>query len=1186
VIYGAGARYSGSAAHQDQAAPDYSPVGTPNNYSLDMPKDDLLLGTDNFNKIHGAGNNHHDDNTLVRETTAYWMARRLGLPENYKRYVQMFINGARRGPLMEDTQVPNNDVIEAVFPDDPEGDLFKISVWYEFGPTPAVVLPTPASAEASLRNFTTTGGAKKRARYRQVWQGRAVHETANDYTNLFTLVDAANIPAGPLFVQQMEGLVDMENWMRTFALEHALGNWDSFGYRNQQNMFAYKPERGRWALLIWDINIIFGGGTRGTPVGVTDDLFERDGATDPPMDVIYNTPAFRRIYWQALRDIVNGPLSNAKANPVLDAKSAAFTQSGVFVTPPDMIKNWISLRRAYILSQLATNDATSFSVSGPANLMVTTNFIALSGTAPFEIKTIEVNGAAWPITWTSVTGWTLRLPLNSANNVLTILGYDAQGNAFAGASNQVTVTYTGPAPPPQDFIVINEIMHNPLAPGAEYVELFNTSSNVTFDLSGWRCNGIDFTFPPGSIITNRQFLVLAANRGAFANAYGAAVPVFGEFAGRLQGEGETLSLLGPGASNGVDVVVDRVRYESSAPWSTNANGTGSSLQLIDPNQENARVGNWSSRFVPAVFTPEVSTPARTNDGWRFVSASGNIGGGIGDLQMRLVIHLGMELGSALIDDVALVAGTNANVGPNFVRNGDFESEPLLEDASVTNRWQIGTNYTNTVIVHDLTHVGSGALKLVASSFGNNIPRIISQNLSPAPLTNTIHTLSFWYWATNSSTNLTVRMQGSAPLTAITNINVFVTPSNYMRPQLVSPATNSLSPGAPNQSMTNLPPFPPLWLNEVQAENVTGILDHNGEREPWIEIFNASTNTVLLDGVYLASGYASLTEWTFPAESSIGPTQFLVVFCDGQSAQSAGAEYHTSFRLPPGAGSVALARLHNAQPQVLDYVNYFGLPADRSYGSLPDGQPFERQEFFRVTPRGPNDGRLAPVVVWINEWMAENTSISGIADPADDNYEDWFELYNPGPNAVNLGGYFLTDNLANKFQFEVPDNGHYVISAGGYLLVWADSETGQNSTNRADLHVSFNLRAAGEAIGLFAADGTPIDAVTFGQQTNSVSEGRNPDGGTNIVVLTMSSPRAGNNGSPPTPPVAAIAVAGANVTLTFTTQPGVRYRIQYKDDLSDATWMDLPGEIIATSALSTRSDTNNGTQRFYRVSVAP
>src|ERR1041384_1610478 len=104
-------------------------------------------------------------------------------------------------------------------------------------------------------------------------------------------------------------------------------------------------------------------------------------STDPPMDVIYNTPAFRRIYWQALRDIVNDPLVNANADPILDAKFAAFSASGVFVTPPDAIKTWISLRRAYILSQLAANDAGGFSVSGPPDFSTATNYIALSGTA-------------------------------------------------------------------------------------------------------------------------------------------------------------------------------------------------------------------------------------------------------------------------------------------------------------------------------------------------------------------------------------------------------------------------------------------------------------------------------------------------------------------------------------------------------------------------------------------------------------------------------------------------------------------------------------------------------------------------------------------------------------------------------------------------------------------------------------
>ena len=50
---------------------------------------------------------------------------------------------------------------------------------------------------------------------------------------------------------------------------------------------------------------------------------------------------------------------------------------------------------------------------------------------------------------------------------------------------------------------------------------------------------------------------------------------------------------------------------------------------------------------------------------------------------------------------------------------------------------------------------------------------------------------------------------------------------------------------------------------------------------------------------------------------------------------------------------------------------------------------------------------------------------------------------------------------------------------------------------------------GEQIGLFAADGTQIDAVTFGAQTSDVSEGRCPDGGTNILSLSNPTPRLSN-----------------------------------------------------------------------------
>jgi hypothetical protein len=150
-----------------------------------------------------------------------------------------------------------------------------------------------------------------------------------------------------------------------------------------------------------------------------------------------------------------------------------------------------------------------------------------------------------------------------------------------------------------------------------------------------------------------------------------------------------------------------------------------------------------------------------------------------------------------------------------------------------------------------------------------------------------------------------------------------------------------------------------------------------------------------------------------------------------------------------------------------------------------------------------------VNILINEWVAANTN--NLADPADGRFDDWFELYNDGTNAVDLGGYYLTDRPGNPGQYErVPDNGHYLIPRGGFLLVWADGQAAQNSLERKDLHVSFQLSRSGESIALYAPDGrTLIDAVTFGAQVDDVSSGRYPDGATNIAILAFPTPGLAN-----------------------------------------------------------------------------
>src|SRR5688572_25923384 len=124
-------------------------------------------------------------------------------------------------------------------------------------------------------------------------------------------------------------------------------------------------------------------------------------------------------------------------------------------------------------------------------------------------------------------------------------------------------------------------------------------------------------------------------------------------------------------------------------------------------------------------------------------------------------------------------------------------------------------------------------------------------------------------------------------------------------------------------------------------------------------------------------------------------------------------------------------------------------------------------------------------------MARNTG--AIRDPADQGSDDWFELYNGGGQTIDLGGYFLTDTPALPRRYMIPTNGQFRIQPRGFMLIWADNQTGQNGPGR-DLHVNFNLGGSGGSILLYAPDGTTlVDEVTFGEQTFDITEGRYSDG---------------------------------------------------------------------------------------------
>lgn len=123
---------------------------------------------------------------------------------------------------------------------------------------------------------------------------------------------------------------------------------------------------------------------------------------------------------------------------------------------------------------------------------------------------------------------------------------------------------------------------------------------------------------------------------------------------------------------------------------------------------------------------------------------------------------------------------------------------------------------------------------------------------------------------------------------------------------------------------------------------------------------------------------------------------------------------------------------------------------------------------------------------INEFVADNDSLSGINDP-DGGYPDWIELYNNTNAEVDLSDAYLSDKADNLLKWEFPEG--TTIAAEGYLIIWADEDGDQQG-----LHANFKLSRDGEAIYLSnAVDSSRIDEVIFGEQQTNVSMSRVPNG---------------------------------------------------------------------------------------------
>ncbi|MBI3134022.1 MAG: CotH kinase family protein [Bacteroidetes bacterium] len=121
-------------------------------------------------------------------------------------------------------------------------------------------------------------------------------------------------------------------------------------------------------------------------------------------------------------------------------------------------------------------------------------------------------------------------------------------------------------------------------------------------------------------------------------------------------------------------------------------------------------------------------------------------------------------------------------------------------------------------------------------------------------------------------------------------------------------------------------------------------------------------------------------------------------------------------------------------------------------------------------------------VVINEIMPKNNVT---ATDEEGKYEDWIELYNNSGSAIDLTGYFLSDDITDPNKWQFPDTS---IAANGYLIVWCDQDTLD-----AGLHTNFKLASSGETLVLSNAGGFAVNQVTMPEIESSTTYGRYVNG---------------------------------------------------------------------------------------------
>ncbi|MCF7668938.1 MAG: lamin tail domain-containing protein, partial [Verrucomicrobia bacterium] len=737
----------------------------------------------------------------------------------------------------------------------------------------------------------------------------------------------------------------------------------------------------------------------------------------------------QKIFWDYIAELVKKyTAGSARVSAWMDAEEDA---SSMYSINKGFYENYFDDRARFARSEMNDGLSRDFYCVLDGRVVETRyDEFNISGSAPYGVfNVIAVGHPEAEFEWISDINWDLKnVRLHAGTNHVTIQALDAEGTPIHEA--QTTLIKTTPAPP------VIDIQAQPASWHVELSETFTIDATESRDLDGGDLE-LEWSVTPSAGV------LLDTNR-------------YGRCAMTFSSPGNyTVKLIATADSGERTSFLREVSVFAPGDFDSFA---GSSLSDKWMLENLAQRGNTpAASWISLLMKPGFLTMKTQDNSIKPLNTS--------EAFLRLV--------RPIPTDTDWAFETELELENRFF--GYFDTGLIittLEDG-VTNRYTLGVQDGALLSVKRI--IESGATNEVTEL------KVVKWNADSAKIRvrRLGGYLTFERFENNGWLSLCARQIGedavassaglfSATDTMAQNLEVNFDYAMLVVPDLEQPAENLLK------------------ITEIMYNPV------GGEDYEFIELLNAGTNTINLEGFEFTDGIY----YVFP-ETELAPGKRIVVVRNRDAFISRYGD--TGITIAEGEYSGKLAndgeRLVLTDPDgydliTIEYSDSGAWPAraDGLGGSLEiidqHGDP-NNPANWRASARYNGSPGAAPIDA------APRVVINEVLANTDYPLEDAVELFNNSSEPVDISGWYLSDDSENLRKYEIPDGS--IIEPNDYIVFY---EYQFNSNNNAN-PFSLNGNEGEEAILVSADAGGNleyfIDSLEFGLMENGVALGRYPNG---------------------------------------------------------------------------------------------